>query len=188
MIDYKANNRNYELLWKSTDVTICGFFKGSMSNEDERVYANLGYGNKIVRVIDKDKKHVYSLGQKVEFNKRILDSHLKEIKEATISEFCIDGFSKKIMARFEEKVGLIELLDCDPISKKIIIAGTRTFNDYDMLKRYCDYLLQNIKDPIIVSGNAPGADKLGERYAKEKGFELKIFPANWISMVMLLAQ
>lgn len=31
----------------------------------------------------------------------------------------------------------------------------------------------------IVSGTANGADKLGERYAKEYGYLLKQFPAEW---------
>ena len=31
----------------------------------------------------------------------------------------------------------------------------------------------------IVSGGARGADKLGERYAAERGYGLKIFPADW---------
>lgn len=32
---------------------------------------------------------------------------------------------------------------------------------------------------IIISGNANGADKLGERYAKERGYELITKPADW---------
>lgn len=63
---------------------------------------------------------------------------------------------------------------------KLIIAGTRTFDDYELLRRHTDYLLSNIKDEIeIVSGHARGADSLGERYAKERGFQLKLFPADW---------
>ena len=63
---------------------------------------------------------------------------------------------------------------------KLIIAGTRTFNDYQLLRDYTDKLLVNIKEPIeIVSGHARGADALGERYAMEKGYALKIFPAEW---------
>ena len=62
---------------------------------------------------------------------------------------------------------------------KVIIAGGRDFNDYDTLKMYCDLILANQKDIEIVSGTANGADKLGERYAKEKGLPVKQFPADW---------
>lgn len=40
--------------------------------------------------------------------------------------------------------------------------------------------LINTIDPIeIVSGHAPGADMLGEKFAKAFGYPLKIFPADW---------
>ena len=64
---------------------------------------------------------------------------------------------------------------------KVIIAGTRDFNDYAFLKKNVDYFLQdfNPNKIEIVSGNARGADKLGERYAKEHNLPVKLFPANW---------
>ena len=63
---------------------------------------------------------------------------------------------------------------------KVIIAGTRSFQDYELLQSYVDYMLSRTTDVIeIVSGGAKGADALGERYAKEHGYRLKIFPANW---------
>ena len=63
---------------------------------------------------------------------------------------------------------------------KVIIAGSRTFQDYELLKSYADYKLSHIDDTIeIVSGSARGADALGERYAKDRGYCLKIFPADW---------
>lgn len=62
---------------------------------------------------------------------------------------------------------------------KVIVAGSRTFNDYPQLKRKLDHILKD-KDQIeIVSGKAEGADKLGEIYANEKGYPVKPFPANW---------
>ena len=63
---------------------------------------------------------------------------------------------------------------------KVIIAGSRSFTDYALLKAYADFKLSAIQDEIeIVSGGAKGADSLGERYAKEKGYRLRIFPADW---------
>jgi hypothetical protein len=62
---------------------------------------------------------------------------------------------------------------------KIIIAGSRNFNDYNLLKSSCDNLLTQFTNIEIVSGTARGADKLGERYARERGYDIKQFPANW---------
>lgn len=66
---------------------------------------------------------------------------------------------------------------------KVIIAGGRNFNDYERLKRDCDKLLINKRNMgyriIIISGTAQGADTLGEQYAKEKGYEVLRFPADW---------
>jgi major membrane immunogen (membrane-anchored lipoprotein) len=64
---------------------------------------------------------------------------------------------------------------------KTIIAGSRSFNDYKTLCEFCDfYLKSKSNDEIeIVSGTANGADKLGERYAQERGYKLKPFPADW---------
>lgn len=62
---------------------------------------------------------------------------------------------------------------------KVIIAGGRDFNDYKFLFEKCDNILSGQKDVEIVSGAARGADELGEKYAKEKGFKIKLFPADW---------
>jgi len=67
---------------------------------------------------------------------------------------------------------------------RVIIAGSRSYTDYERLKQYCDYFLSSkLQDPnctlIIVSGHASGADKLGEQYAKERGLKCEIYPADW---------
>lgn len=62
-----------------------------------------------------------------------------------------------------------------------LIVGSRIFSDYDLLAEKTDKLLQNKqgKDITIVSGGAKGADKLAEKYAKERGYRLIVMPANW---------
>lgn len=66
---------------------------------------------------------------------------------------------------------------------RVIIAGTRDFNDYDLLRDHCDYILsnkaENGEEIAIVSGGASGADALGERYAKERGYKILRYPAQW---------
>lgn len=70
----------------------------------------------------------------------------------------------------------------DGIAMKVIIAGSRDFTDYALLKEYADHILQNVaqRESIeIVSGGAKGADELGELYAQERGYKLTRFPAEW---------
>ena len=64
---------------------------------------------------------------------------------------------------------------------RVVVAGTRTFRDYDTLSAELNKYLRaySDKDIIIISGNANGADKLGERYAMEKGYALEKYPALW---------
>lgn len=50
---------------------------------------------------------------------------------------------------------------------RVIIAGGRDFDDYQLLKATMDKLLCNITDEItVVCGQAKGADTLGEQYSK----------------------
>lgn len=61
--------------------------------------------------------------------------------------------------------------------QKIIIAGSRNFMDYILLKTELDKLFT---EPfIVISGCAAGADTLGEQYAIEKGYLIEKHPADW---------
>ena len=63
---------------------------------------------------------------------------------------------------------------------RVIVAGGRDFNNYPGLAASLDYLLKNINDEIeIVCGMARGADRLGEQYAKERGYRVIYMPADW---------
>lgn len=65
---------------------------------------------------------------------------------------------------------------------KLIIAGGRTFNDYELLEKEASaYVseLQKLDEIQIVSGGAKGVDTLGERFAQERILDLKIFEADW---------
>ena len=69
-------------------------------------------------------------------------------------------------------------------SMNICIAGSRDFNDYELLESSITEWAKNnpqIKqeDVTIISGGARGADKLGERFAKEYDLKLQIYPADW---------
>ena len=62
---------------------------------------------------------------------------------------------------------------------RVIVAGTRTFNNYDLLKEKLDFYLQGKAPIMIISGGAEGADKLGERYATENKFIIMQMDAQW---------
>lgn len=63
---------------------------------------------------------------------------------------------------------------------RVIIAGGRDFADYTLLSETMDDYLSSITDDIfIVCGQARGADTLGEQYAKEHGYQVNYFPADW---------
>jgi hypothetical protein len=63
---------------------------------------------------------------------------------------------------------------------KLIIAGSRNYEDYQQFKVYVDYFTQNIFPNIeIVSGNARGPDKMAIRYAVEHNLNYRIFNADW---------
>lgn len=60
-----------------------------------------------------------------------------------------------------------------------LVVGSRSFNDYPLMCKVLDHLLQNKEEIVIVSGGAKGADTLAERYAFEHNYRLEVFQANW---------
>ena len=63
----------------------------------------------------------------------------------------------------QEEVDAANRLIIDLISKyRVIIAGCRDFDNYELLKEKCDYFLQDEKkeDVVIISGHASVADAL----------------------------
>ena len=62
---------------------------------------------------------------------------------------------------------------------KLIIAGSRDFNDYELLKSKLDKAKEHFGIFEVVSGRARGADLLGEKYAKENDLPIAEFAADW---------
>lgn len=65
---------------------------------------------------------------------------------------------------------------------RVIIAGSREMADYKAARKAIDEVFSEIGGgaPVcVVSGHCRGADILGERYAREHGLELAVFPAEW---------
>lgn len=61
----------------------------------------------------------------------------------------------------------------------LLVAGSRNYNNYTEMREKLDYVLMNKTNVIIVSGGAGGADTLAEQYAQERGYECKVFKAEW---------
>lgn len=66
---------------------------------------------------------------------------------------------------------------------KLIIAGTRSFNDYQLLENSIIPMflhishLEDIEE--VVSGCCSGADQLGEKWGKALYKKITRFPADW---------
>lgn len=66
--------------------------------------------------------------------------------------------------------------------KRIVIAGSRDYNNYAEAKQYIEMCISQIKNEytlIFVSGCCRGADMLGEQYAEENGYQIEKYPAKW---------
>ena len=68
---------------------------------------------------------------------------------------------------------------------KLIVAGSRNYNDYSEFKKLIDdnirriLKVNNASDIEFVSGGCRGVDKMGEKYAEENGMNVKVFEADW---------
>ena len=63
---------------------------------------------------------------------------------------------------------------------RIIIAGSRIFNNEETFMKAMEELVIPIDDDIeIISGGCSGADEMGERFARSRYYRLVVFPAKW---------
>lgn len=66
---------------------------------------------------------------------------------------------------------------------KIIVAGSRAFNDQQMVFNAIETFVKqhdlSLSDIEIVSGGAIGVDRFGEKWANAKNVKLTIFKADW---------
>jgi hypothetical protein len=62
---------------------------------------------------------------------------------------------------------------------KLAVVGSRTFNNYDLLKCKLDVIHEKKVITCIISGGAKGADSLAEKWSKENNIETLIFKPDW---------
>lgn len=59
----------------------------------------------------------------------------------------------------------------------VAVVGSKSFADYDKMKTVLDATLT--KNAILISGGAAGADSLAEKYAIERGRDIKVIMPDW---------
>jgi hypothetical protein len=62
--------------------------------------------------------------------------------------------------------------------KSALICGCRNWNNVEVISLILDGLSQQGYKTII-EGEAPGADRMAEKLAREKGFKVIGYPAEW---------
>ena len=62
---------------------------------------------------------------------------------------------------------------------KILVCGSRGFNDYKLLSSALDSINTTNHIDVIVEGGARGADTLAKEYAQERGIEVWEYGADW---------
>ena len=68
----------------------------------------------------------------------------------------------------------------EEITMKLIISGSRTFDNYELLCEIADRVHNNVEEVTeVVCGGAKGADSLGKRWAEEHDIPVKLMPAKW---------
>jgi hypothetical protein len=118
-------------------------------------------------------------------------SSIIETKEESDIDSFLGGTQMSFLANEIKGLDDFELIcflvvkDVEPKAKKtfrLVVAGSRDFTDYEKLSSELDAYLHDKKathEVTIISGSANGADKLGERYAREHGLKLERYPAEW---------
>ena len=62
------------------------------------------------------------------------------------------------------------------MSFRVIICGSRTWDDWKPIRRYVDSLPD---DAVVIEGGARGPDSIARACAKQRGLEVLEFPAHW---------
>lgn len=69
-----------------------------------------------------------------------------------------------------------------PPPYRVIIAGSRGFSAFAALCSYCDKVLARKAQEgqiTVISGHCQGPDLMGEEYARARGYNIEIHPADW---------
>lgn len=90
-------------------------------------------------------------------------------RDAPKEKACDDYMFEKLSDRLETL-----------IPHKVIIAGSRSFSSYSFLEKSCLEIFNSLRGfPLVISGDAAGADQLGVKFATEHGIPVLHMPAKW---------
>ena len=96
------------------------------------------------------------------------------IKEHIIKEKLTNNYPENILLPGQW------LYEIDIIQPRVIVAGGREFNDYELLYLTVKKITGSFNQGFtIISGHAKGADHLGEVWAKTNNIPFKMAPADW---------
>ena len=67
---------------------------------------------------------------------------------------------------------------------RLIVCGSRGWGDRATLERVLDDVLDDVRthwdeDPVIVEGEARGADRMAREWAEARGLAVEPYPADW---------
>lgn len=62
---------------------------------------------------------------------------------------------------------------------RVLVCGGRSFEDRKTVGRVLAILHEARPISLVISGGAPGADRLGELWAQHRKIAVCTFPANW---------
>jgi len=65
------------------------------------------------------------------------------------------------------------------VPQKLLIAGTRTFTDYNFVRNMLDMAYPDDGPEEVISGGCRGTDLLGEKWAAEREIEVTKFMPDW---------
>ena len=139
------------------------FNKETRDGKDMKQVSNL-LGQSISSIIEvKEESDIDSFlnGGQVSF----LTDTIKGLDDFELICFLVINKTKKLAAEKKEY--------------RLVVAGSRDFDDYALLSAELDKFLTDKTNITIVSGTARGADCLGERYAAEHNLRIEQFPAEW---------
>ena len=163
-------NEKTEIVPMSKGIRFLGFH--TYLTEDGKIIRKITGGNK--RQIKKRLRKYAALVSEGRMTKEKFDEIYQSWRNHASHGNCF-----KLLCDMDRFVD--ELFGVNKMETRIIVAGSRTFSDYPYLKSKIESYIAKHKDHrfVIVSGNANGVDKLGERFAFENGIELRKFPAQW---------
>ncbi len=140
--------------------------------EDGKIIRRLTGENK--RAIKKRLKKYYKLVMSGKMSRKEFDEKYNSWRNHASHGNCI-----KLLCDMDDYVST--LFGEDKSENRIIVAGSRSFNDYTYFEKELTRYIKKFQGGVIkiITGGASGVDSLAERYAKEHNIPIRIFYANW---------